>query len=93
VLCINSSNSIRGVIRPSARCDVPRSMRPVRVRLLEAQLNARDVECGMFVITSYPARRHVSLELDGTEYVATVALKEVSTLQAVSTTTRLPTAH
>ncbi len=37
----------------------------------------------MMVLTSYPARRHVRFELDGTEYVATVVLEDVSTLGSI----------
>jgi hypothetical protein len=53
--------------------------------LLKTQFNVRDLKCGMILITSYPARRHVSFALDGISYAATVVLKDASTLQPIST--------
>jgi len=47
-------------------------------------LNLQDLECGMTLMTSFPAKRRVSFELDGVNYAATVVLKDVETLQLVS---------
>jgi hypothetical protein len=54
------------------------------IKLLKTRFNVRDLECGMMVFTSYPARRHVSFELDGISYEATVVLKGDDTLQPIS---------
>jgi hypothetical protein len=54
------------------------------IKLLETRLNVRDLECGMIVFTTYPALRHVSFELDGTNYAATVALETAEALQPVT---------
>jgi hypothetical protein len=43
---------------------------------LQARFNLKDLECGVMVLTSYPAQRHVSFYLDGTRYAATVTLKD-----------------
>jgi hypothetical protein len=43
---------------------------------LQARYNLRDLECGVMILTSYPAERHVSFFLDGTRYAATVTLKD-----------------
>jgi hypothetical protein len=54
------------------------------VELLKTRFNVRDLECGMLLMTSYPAKRHVGFELDGINYAATVMLKDVETLQPIS---------
>jgi hypothetical protein len=59
------------------------------IKLLKTRFNVRDLECGMMVFTSYPARRHVSFQLDGNRYEATVVLKGADTLQPISTVTEL----
>ncbi len=43
---------------------------------LQTRFNLRDMECGVVVLTSYPAQRHVSFYFDGTRYAATVILKD-----------------
>ena len=43
---------------------------------LKTRFGLREAECGVVVLTSYPAQRHVSFELDGTSYAATVILKD-----------------
>jgi hypothetical protein len=55
--------------------------------VLKTRLNVKDLECGMMLFTSYPAKRHVSFELDGVSYAATVELKDAETLQPVSRVT------
>jgi hypothetical protein len=54
------------------------------LEVLKTRFNVRDLECGMLLFTSYPAKRHVSFELDGTNYAATVVLKDAETLQPIS---------
>jgi hypothetical protein len=44
----------------------------------------------MMVITSYPARRHVSFELDRISYEATVVLKGDDKLQPISPRADMP---
>lgn len=56
------------------------------IELLKTRFDVRDVECGMLLFTRYPAKRHVSFELDGTLYAATVSLKDAETLQPISLT-------
>jgi hypothetical protein len=51
------------------------------IEVLKTRFNVRDLECGMILSTSYPALRHVSFELDGAAYVATVALEDTTTAQ------------
>jgi hypothetical protein len=60
------------------------------IELLKTRFNIRDLECGMMVITSYPARRHVSFELDRISYEATVVLKGDDKLQPISPPTDMP---
>jgi hypothetical protein len=60
------------------------------LEVLKTRFNVRDLECGMMLSTSYPAKRHVSFELDGTQYEATVELKDAETLQPISQTTDAP---
>ena len=47
-----------------------------KLETLQTRFNLRDLECGVLVLTSYPAQRHVSFYLDGTQYAATVILKD-----------------
>jgi hypothetical protein len=56
-----------------------------QIELLETRLNVEDLECGMIVFTTYPAQRHVSFELDGIGYAATVVLEDVNTVRPLST--------
>jgi hypothetical protein len=63
------------------------------IKLLETRLSVRDLECGMTVSTTFPAQRHVSFELDGASYAATVVLEDSSAVQPVSTVTGQPAAH
>ena len=56
------------------------------LKLLEAQFRVQDVECGMMLLTRYPALRKVTFELDGTSYRATVSLEEAATPQPASAT-------
>jgi hypothetical protein len=44
---------------------------------LQTRFDLRNLECGVMLLTSYPAQRHVSFYLDGTRYIATVFLKDV----------------
>jgi hypothetical protein len=60
------------------------------IELLKTRFNIRDVECGMLLFTSYPAKRHVSFELDGIYYKATVLLEDAETLLPASLVTELP---
>jgi hypothetical protein len=81
--------AVSALLRASERAPCPGS----EIELLKARLNVRDLECGMMVLTSHPARRHLSFELDGTSYEATVVLEGAATLQPISTVTELPAAH
>ena len=46
------------------------------LQILKVQYDVRDWKCNFLVLTSYPAKRHVSFDLEGTKYVATVTLKD-----------------
>lgn len=60
------------------------------MEVLKTRLNVKDLECGMMLFTSYPAKRHVSFELDGVSYEATVEFKDAETVQPISAVTELP---
>jgi hypothetical protein len=60
------------------------------IELLKTRFNIRDLECGMMVFTSYPARRHVTFELDRISYEATVVLKGDDKAQPISPMTDMP---
>jgi hypothetical protein len=53
------------------------------IESLETRFNVRDLECAMVLSTSYPALRHVSFELEGARYVATVVFKDVTAVQPI----------
>ena len=59
------------------------------IELLKTRFNVKDLECAMMVLTSYPAKRHVSFELDGINYAATVVLKDAETVHPLSLVTEL----
>ena len=63
------------------------------LELLKTRFNIKDIECGMMLFTSYPAKRHVSFELDGVNYAATVELKDAETLQPIAPATDLRVSH
>jgi hypothetical protein len=60
------------------------------IEVLKTRFNVRDLECGMMIYTSYPAKRHVSFELDGTQYAATVVLKDAESVQPIALVTEWP---
>ena len=78
--------AISALLRASERAPCQGS----KIELLKTRFNIRDLECGMIVITSYPARRHVSFELDRISYEATVVLKGDDKLQPMSPPTDIP---
>jgi hypothetical protein len=53
------------------------------IELLKTRFNVKDLECGMMLFTSFPAKRHVSFELDGVNYAATVVLTDTEILQPI----------
>jgi hypothetical protein len=57
------------------------------LEVLKTRFGVKDFECGMMLFTSYPAKRHVSFELDGVNYEATVLFKDAEFLQPVSVVT------
>lgn len=60
------------------------------IELLKTRFNVKDLECAMMLFTTYPAKRHVSFELDGINYAATVVLKDAETVQPISSVTEVP---
>jgi hypothetical protein len=60
------------------------------IKLLKTQFNVRDFECGMMVSTSYPPKRHLSFELDGINFEATVVLRGDDKLQPIVPPTDMP---
>jgi hypothetical protein len=63
------------------------------MEVLKTRLSVKDLECGMMLFTSYPAKRHVSFELDGVNYEATVEFKDTETVQPISLVTDLSASH
>jgi hypothetical protein len=45
--------------------------------LTVAKLDARDARCGLMLMTSYPAKRHLSFVLDQTRYVTVVTMRDL----------------
>jgi hypothetical protein len=76
--------AVIAVLGASERAPCPTN----EIELLKTRFDVRDFECGMILSTSYPALRHVSFELDGAIYVATVVLEDATAVQpAVSSPT------
>lgn len=69
--------AVIGILRASEHAPCKMS----EIDLLKTRFNVREVECGMVLFTSYPAKRRVSFELDGTQYAATVVLKDAEKVQ------------
>ena len=61
-----------------------------KFEVLKTRFNIKDLECGMMLFTSYPAKRHLSFELDSVNYEATVEIKDAETLQPISLATDSP---
>jgi hypothetical protein len=78
--------AVSALLRASERAPCQGS----EIELLKTRFNIRDLECGMMVFTSYPARRHVTFELDRISYEATVVLKGDDKVQPISPTTDMP---
>ena len=48
-------------------------------QMLKTQYGAKNVLCpGALILTSYPAKRHLRFQLEDTEYVTNVVLKDVN---------------
>jgi hypothetical protein len=45
--------------------------------LTVAKFDARDARCGLLLMTSYPAKRHLSFVLDRTRYVTVVTMRDL----------------
>jgi hypothetical protein len=78
--------AVSALLRASERAPC----RGSEIELLKTRFNVKDLECGMMVFTSYPARRHVSFKLDGISYEATVVLKGDDKAQPISTEPEMP---
>ena len=72
--------AVTAVLRASERAPC----RGGDIELLKTRFSIRDLECGMMLFTSYPARRHVSFELDRIRYEATVVLEGDAEVQPIS---------
>lgn len=81
--------AVSGVLRAAKRMPCEGD----EMKLLKSRFGVRDMECGMILLTRYPALRHVSFELDGTNYAATVQLEDTDTLQLIRSSTELPASH
>jgi hypothetical protein len=64
--------AISAILRASERFPC----RASELQVLKTRYDVRDLECGFEILTSYPAKRQVSFELDGTAYRATVTLRD-----------------
>ena len=78
--------AVSALLRAAEQAPCPGS----EIELLKTRFNIRDLECAMTVFTSYPARRHLSFELDRISYEATVVLKGDDKMQPISPTTDVP---
>ena len=72
--------AVSALLRASEHAPCPST----EIEALKTRFNIQDLECGMTLMTSFPAKRRVNFELDGVSYAATVVLKDVETLQLVS---------
>lgn len=81
--------AVTGVLRAAKRAPCEGD----EMKLLKSRFEVRDLECGMILFTRYPALRHLSFELDGTSYAATVELEDADTLQPIAAGTALHAAH
>ena len=78
--------AVSALLRAAEQAPCPGS----EIELLKTRFSIRDLECAMTVFTSYPARRHLSFELDRISYEATVVLKGDDRMQPISPTTEVP---
>jgi hypothetical protein len=81
--------AVSAVLRASERMPCKSGeMEALRVRF-----DIRDWECNLIVLTSWPAKRHVNFEFDGTGYAATVVLKDTEDFKVRSAITPEPGAE
>jgi hypothetical protein len=78
--------AVSAVLRASERAPCEEN----EIELLEARYELKDLDCGTMVITTFPARRHVSFEVQGTRYAATVVLEDTDTVRPLTTGAELP---
>ena len=64
--------AVMAVLRASERMPC----RGSELQALRVRFDIRDLECNLIVLSSWPAKRHVSFEFDGASYAATVVLKD-----------------
>ena len=81
--------AVTALLRASMHAPCPGS----DLQVLKTRFNVKDFECEMVLSTSYPAKRHVSFELDGVNYEATVEFKAAETVQPISPATDLSARH
>jgi hypothetical protein len=70
--------AVTAVLRASERLPCNSS----ELKTLQVRFDIKDLECNLMILTSYPAKRHVSFEFDGASYVATVVLKDTEDFKA-----------
>ena len=72
--------AVSALLRASEHAPCPST----EIEALKTRFNIQDLECGMTLMTSFPAKRRVNFELDGVSYAATVELQDVVTLLPAS---------
>ena len=80
--------AVTAVLRASERMPCKSS----ELEALKVRLDIKDLECNLLILTSYPAKRHVSFEFDGANYAATVVLKGTEDFKARSAIAAEPAA-
>ena len=66
--------AITGVLRAVERMPCERG----ELETLKARFEIAELACSIPLMTSYPPKRHLSFELEGTHYVATVTLQDAA---------------
>jgi hypothetical protein len=78
--------AVTAVLRASQRLPCKSS----ELQTLKVRFDIKDLECNLIVLTSFPAKRHVSFEFDGASYAATVVLKDTEDFKVRSATAAEP---
>jgi hypothetical protein len=78
--------AVSALLRASEHAPCPST----EIEALKTRFNIQDLECGMTLMTSFPAKRRVNFELDGVSYAATVVLQDVETLLPASVESHSP---
>ena len=81
--------AVAAILRASERMPCKSS----ELESLKVRFDIKDLECNLIVLTSFPAKRHVSFEFDGASYAATVVLKDTEDFKVQSAVAAEPSAE